>query len=61
MSDFLKADIGELMDTDLNPPEEKEDINEALARYDRELMRFKPNVRHKQEWPTPIRKRVCTK
>jgi len=36
-------------------------INERLAEYDKELLSFKPNIRHSREWPSPIRKRRCIK
>lgn len=58
MSDFLTADIDELLE-DAPAPEER-DINEMLAEADRELMSFKP-LPKKQEWPEPIRKRICIK
>lgn len=53
-----KAD--DLLEKQAEPIDDAPDINELLDAYDRELMRFKPHARRTQ-WPTPIRKRVCTK
>lgn len=59
MSDFQTADIDELLNS-TEPAEPKEDFNEVMARYDRELMSFKPTS-NRPSWPQPIRKRVCIK
>ena len=60
MSDFQSADIDELLNE--KPVEvPKEDINEAMRRFDRKLLSFETNIRVKPEWPSPIRKRLCTK
>ena len=57
--DFLKEDISDLLNEKQLP--DKQSINDQFAEYDKELMSFKRNVSRKNEWPTPIRKRVCIK
>lgn len=59
MSDFLSADIDELLNGEIET-EEEPDINTVFDEYDRELMRFTPRSQ-KMIWPEPIRKRICTK
>jgi len=60
MSDFQTADINELLN-EKPEPEKKTDVNKFFSQYDKELLSFKPNIRHSREWPSPIRKRRCIK
>ena len=56
-TDFLEADIADLMHTPTEKPAPEVDINEMFAEHDRELMRVKP-YKTRQTWPAPIRKRT---
>ena len=56
-TDFLEADIADLMHTPTEKPAPEVDVNEMFEDYDRELLAFKPyKARH--TWPAPIRKRT---
>lgn len=41
--------------------QETKKLNEVLIAYDKELMEFRPNINISKQWPSPIRKRECTK
>jgi len=59
MNDFMTADVDDLMKEP--PVEDMPSVNDILTDYDKELMSFKTRVSHKQQWPSPIRKRKCIK
>ena len=56
-TDFLEADIADLMHTPTEKPAPEVDVNEMFEDYDRELLAFKP-YKTRQTWPAPIRKRT---